>query len=404
MITKTDIFVAGGGIAGLAAAIAMGDAGFRVICVDPVAPITNADAPGVDLRTTAYLQPAQAFLARIGVWGLIGDHTAALQTMRIADASGDQIISKDFDASDISDHPFGWNVGNWTMRGALLQRMAQLPNISFQPGVGVQGVVTRTDHAVLHLTDGTQIRARLLIAADGRDSLIRTRLGIATKRQDFGQDALTFAVTHPTPHNNISTEVHKTGGPFTLIPLPDHGGQPCSAVVWMDNTAHTAARLAMPPDEFNTMITDRSAGVLGPLRLASHRSAWPIITQLAQQFYGERTAIVAEAAHVAPPIGAQGLNMSLADIETITTLATTHRNDPGALPLLQQYHDIRRPDVALRMRGIWALNHISKSSNPLTNRLRATGVDAIHSITPLRQHMMRMGLFAQKPDHTRPIE
>jgi 2-octaprenyl-6-methoxyphenol hydroxylase len=132
MIEHKDIVISGGGIAGLVAAAAFGDAGFDVLCVDPKHPVTNRDAAGADLRTTAYLQPGQTFLQAIGVWPLVTDCNAPLQVMRIVDAASPDLVSKDFDAKDISDAPFGWNVGNWDMRDGLLRRIASLPNVVFE--------------------------------------------------------------------------------------------------------------------------------------------------------------------------------------------------------------------------------------------------------------------------------
>ncbi|MEM6306427.1 MAG: FAD-dependent monooxygenase, partial [Pseudomonadota bacterium] len=201
----TDIFISGGGVAGLSAAVAFGQAGFDVLCVDPQPPITQRDQDGADLRTTAYLQPAQAFLNRIGLWPHVSQDAQALHVMRILDA--DHNNPKDFAAKDISDTPFGWNVGNWQMRAALMARIAELPNIDFRSGVKTLRYMTRTHSAHARLSDGTDVTAQLGIAADGRDSMIRSELGITAKTREFGQHALTFAVTHPIPHQNISTEV-----------------------------------------------------------------------------------------------------------------------------------------------------------------------------------------------------
>ena len=234
MIDHKDIVISGGGIAGLVAAVAFGDAGFDVLCVDPTVPITNRDMVGADLRTTAYLQPGQAFLQAIGVWPLIEDRSAPLQVMRIVDAVGPDLVTKDFDAADISDAPFGWNVGNWDMREGLLSQITALPNVDFKPGLSTTATSSRSTEARVTLSNGRVISCKLLIAADGRDSAIRKAAGIIAKRSDFGQLALSFAVTHAMTHDDISTEVHKSGGPFTLVPLPDFEGKPSSAVVWMD--------------------------------------------------------------------------------------------------------------------------------------------------------------------------
>ncbi len=390
--TSVDIFISGGGVAGLCAAVAFGAHGFSVLCVDPVPPVTQQAEPGADLRTTAYLQPSQAFLDRIGLWPHVADTAQALQTMRIVDA--DKGDPKDFDAADISDAPFGWNVGNWRMRAGLMARLAELPTVDFRPGVATTAYLTRTDAALATLSDGSRVTARMALAADGRDSFIRNTLGIAAKRTEFGQAALTFAVSHPVPHKNVSTEVHKSGGPFTLVPLPDHDGLPCSAVVWMETAANARTLLGMDDATFNSAATERSAHVNGPLSLVSRRTSWPIISQIADRFCAERTALVAEAAHVVPPIGAQGLNMSLKDIETLLDLCLTSPASLGTAEMLRRYHRLRYPEVLLRVKGVGLLNRTSMAGAAPITKARAFGLDAIHGIAPIRKTLMRLGLGA----------
>ncbi len=389
-----DVVVSGGGVAGLAAAVAFGSSGFDVLCVDPSPMGTNQKDPNADLRTTAYLQPAKKFLEQIGIWQLVQGESAALNVMRITDASGNEPQSYDFCASDISDEPFGWNVGNWIMRQALLDRISNLPNVTFLSGVSTNRILRRTSSALVGFSDGSSVEARLLIAADGRNSFVREAAGIEVARTDFGQMAITFAVTHPLPHNNVSTEVHRTGGPFTLVPLPDHQGKPCSAVVWMESNANVETLMGLDVEEFNAAATERSANILGPLENVSRRMPWPIISQLANRFYAERTALIAEAAHVVPPIGAQGLNMSLMDVQTLMELALQNQNGLGSPDQLKAYQSKRFNDVKLRHAGVGILNKTSMISIPAVQRLRAAGLQNLHAISPLRKAAMRLGLGA----------
>jgi 2-octaprenyl-6-methoxyphenol hydroxylase len=392
MIMRKDIVISGGGIAGLTAAVAFGEAGFEVLCLDPTAPVTDRTNQGADLRTTAYLQPAQAFLQKIGLWPLLAERSAPLQIMRIVDAAGAALVRKDFNAADISDAPFGWNLGNWDMREGLLRRLDALPNVEFQPGVSTTGSQTRSTEARVTLSSHQRVSCKLLIAADGRDSPIRHAAKIRTQHTDFGQLALSFAVSHEGPHENISTEIHKSGGPFTLVPLPDFNGKPSSAVVWMDRVNAIKQMQSLPTKAFNAAITERSAGVLGQLELITARSAWPIISQLSDQFFAERTAFIAEAAHVVPPIGAQGLNLSLGDIEVLLDLAKAAPAQIGEADMLKRYHQARRPIAQSRVLGVGALNRASKAEGPIAARARALGLDAIHRITPLRHQLMQLGL------------
>ena len=393
-----DIVISGGGIAGLTAAAAFGTQGFTVLCVDPAPPVTSRDSDGSDLRSTAFLQPAQALLDRAGLWSRLADYAMPLQTMRIVDAGGDipePRVIKDFDSSDISSLPFGWNLPNWLLRREMAAQLEQMPNVDFRPGTATTSLFTRTAEARVGLSDGSTARCKLVIAADGRGSRMRQAAGIGVQTTRFGQKALAFAVTHPIPHGNVSTEIHRTGGPFTLVPLPDHNGMPSSAVVWMENGPKAQKLFALEDADLETAMTERSCGLFGPLKLASRRTIWPIIAQHAETLYSERLALVAEAAHVVPPIGAQGLNMSLNDMMALHDLAEHHRDTLGDQPTLQAYHRARIADIRARVAGITLLNRTSMiSARPLRD-LRAKGLDALYSIKPVRKTLMQMGLGAK---------
>ena len=393
-----DIIVSGGGIAGMAAAAAFGADGYSVLCVDPAPPITDRDAEGADLRSTAFLQPAQAFLEEIGIWPRLVQHAMPLQVMRIADAGGKEPeirVTKAFDASDISDLPFGWNLPNWLLRREFAAHLEGLKTVTFKPGTSTKALFTRESEARVTLSDGTKARCKLVIAADGRSSPMRQAAGIDVSTTRFGQKALAFAVTHAIPHENVSTEIHRTGGPFTFVPLPDLDGRPSSAIVWMEEGAKADALAAMDVEEFEDAMTTRSCSLFGPLKLASRRTIWPIISQEADRLSGERIALVAEAAHVVPPIGAQGLNMSLTDIRVLRDLARDHAENLGNRAMLDSYHQKRIADIRARVAGITMLNRTSMISAQPLRDVRARGLDALYTLKPVRTTLMQLGLGAR---------
>jgi 2-octaprenyl-6-methoxyphenol hydroxylase len=392
---NTDIFISGGGVAGLTAAAAFGMAGFSVTLAEPHEPVTAREDAGADLRTTAFLQPARDLLEQAGLWPALAPHGTALQVMRLIDAGGEANeprLTRDFDAAELSDAPFGWNLPNWLLRREMLAHLQTLSNVTLKIGPGFARMTTRETEAIITLTDTTRLRARMVIAADGRNSPVRAALGIPVTTTRYGQKAITFAVTHPIPHGHVSTEVHRTGGPFTLVPLPDRDGLPCSAVVWMDTGPNIAALMALDDAAFSAAATERSTHCMGPLTLASRRTTWPIISQLAQSLTGERTALIAEAAHVVPPIGAQGLNMSLADITTLLTLAKANPATLGDAKMLDAYARARMPDLRLRVTGVDALNRAAIAQSPLFRNLRAAGLRALTAADPVRKTLMKTGL------------
>ena len=397
---NTDILISGGGVAGLTAAAAFGAAGFSVICCDPTPPVTEAEAEGADLRTTAFLQPALDLLRRAGLWDRLSPHAAALQIMRIVDAGGpsdamgryEPRLVRDFDAAEVSDLPFGWNLPNWLLRREILARLAELSTVDFRPGTATTTLLTRESVALVGLSTGEMVEAKLVLAADGRASTMRQALAIPVKTLRYGQKALTFAVTHEVPHENVSTEIHRSGGPFTLVPLPDRDGKPASAVVWMELGPQVQRLAALPVPDFEAAIAQRSCQLFGPLRLASQRSIWPIISQFALRMVGERVALIAEAAHVVPPIGAQGLNMSLADLACLLDLALADPAGLGGAPMLKSYSRARLAEIQAHVLAVDALNRISMLGAPLLRDFRAGALNGIFALASVRRGLMKAGL------------
>jgi len=392
---QVDIFISGGGLAGMIAAAALGHAGFTVLLADPAPPITVGDAEGTDLRSTAYLQPARTLFEDIGLWDRLAPFAVPLEGLRIVDTAGDPPHLRDerlFRPDDMGEQPFGWNFLNWITRREILAFVQAQPAIDLRYGVGFSSIVTRTAGAIIRLSDGTRVDARLAVAADGRDSPLRKAVGIGARTIRYGQKSLAFTATHDLPHDNISTEIYHQGGPFTMVPLADVGGRPASAIVWMNPGPRSVRLLHMAPEQFNDEMFRRSAGLFGQIDLASGRGIFPIITQTAERLTAERTAIIAEAAHVLPPIGAQGLNTSLNDIRALLEAARTHPGQLGEEPMLAAYARARQADIHRRALVIDLFNRVTRSGNIGLQTLRLAGLKAVHDVAPLRHAVMRAGM------------
>jgi 2-octaprenyl-6-methoxyphenol hydroxylase len=392
---SVDVFISGGGIAGLAAAASFGQAGFSVVLADPAPPADAAEAEGSDLRSTAFLQPARDLFERAGLWDTLAPHAMPLEVLRAVDTVGwppEIRASRDFRADDISDRPFGWNLLNWQTRHALTGTIAAMPNVDLRMGTGFARLLTRDREAIVTLSDGGTLAARMVVAADGRDSPVREAVGIGVKTTRYGQKAIAFTVTHPHPHENVSTELYNAGGAFVLVPLPDLRGGPASAVVWMNDGRRSLDLMAMDEAAFSREATLRSCDMLGELTLASPRRLWPVVTQQAEALAAERTAIVAEAAHVLPPIGAQGLNTPLHDVVALVDLAAADPANLGARKMLAAYEGLRARDIRARAAVIDLFNRVCRSGEVPVQALRLAGMKAVHDIAPLRRAVMRAGL------------
>lgn len=396
----TDILVAGGGVAGLCATAAFANAGFKTLCVDPVPPVTDINDSGADLRSTAFLLPSVELLKRAGLWQRLDQYAAPLRIMRIVDSGGKDFEIREqanFDAHDIDREAFGYNLPNWLLRREMVAHVNAHPNATLECPVKVERITPRMNEALVQLSDGRQVVAKMVVAADGRNSLIRNQLGIDIKSWRYGQKALVFNVECEQPHENVSTEIHRSGGPFTLVPLPDFEGKHFCAIVWMETGPNADDLKNMDEAAFNAALNQRSCNILGDLKLNGKRMLWPIIAQRAAKLNGPRTALLAEAAHVIPPIGAQGLNMSLADLSALIDLTVAARDtgkDFAAPEILENYHRTRWPDMAARIKGVDVLNRAAMAQSQGLRDLRRAGLKTLYGMGPLRKAAMKAGLGA----------
>ncbi|MET0482519.1 MAG: FAD-dependent monooxygenase [Aestuariivirgaceae bacterium] len=382
-----DVVVAGAGTAGLATACLIAAAGHRPLLLAP------ADSLKPDPRTVALMQPAIRLLAAIGIWpGALAELSEKLVVLRIVDDRGGLVAAPALTmaAPEIGADCFGWNIPVEPLRRALLSRAASIGVARLE--APVKDLEPTRDRLVLH-TDAGPVAARVAVAADGQGSALRSLAGIAVTEWSYPQEALAGSFGHSLPHGGTSTEYHKRAGPFTTVPLPGNR----SSLVWMDRPERIQAALAMSDALFCSTLQAEMHGALGRISEPGPRRAFPMRGLLARRFVGERLLLVGEAAHLLPPIGAQGLNTSLRDGALAAELindALDLGHDPGAAPLLDDYERRRRRDVMPRQAIVDLANRSLIASLLPVDLLRATGLGLVATVPWLRRLAMDTGLGA----------
>lgn len=389
----TSCAVVGGGPAGLATAIALAQAGVATTLV-------ARRVPYADNRTTALLGASVDFLQSLDVWRRCADDAAPLRTMRLVDDTGRLIRSPEvaFRSDEIGMEAFGYNIENRLLMVAMEARAAELANLT-RIDDEAQAVVAGDNAATVTTKQGAILTADLVAGADGRHSLCREAAGIGMTRRDLGQSALTLNVTHTRPHHDCSTEFHTGSGPCVFVPLPGLR----SSIVWVARPPEAARLMALGDAGLADAAERQSHSILGRLTVASgHQSGrqsgrhvFPLAIETPTQLAARRIALVGEAAHVVPPIGAQGLNMGLrdaADLAETVRDALAQGQDPGADAALQRYAFKRRADVSSRTFMIDMANRTLLSDFLPVQSLRAAGMHMLDRIGPLRRFAMREGL------------
>src|SRR5258708_7806757 len=377
--------VVGGGPAGLAAAIALAQTRAKTALV-------ARRASYADNRTAALLGGSVDLLRELEVWPRCEAKAAALLAMRLVDDTGRLIRAPEvrFSCDEIGLDAFGYNIENRVLIAALEERAAELSSLArFDDEAETIGPEEAA--VAIRTAGGKSLSARLVVGADGRHSLCREAAGIAVTRREVHQAALTFNVGHSRPHRNVSTEFHTPQGPCVFVPLPGNR----SSVVWVTAPKEAERLMALSDHELSEAAEKQSHSILGRVRVEPGRHLFPLAIEQPRQFAKARVALVGEAAHVVPPIGAQGLNMGLrdaADIADLVARAMASGEDPGSPQLLRRYDQTRRPDVLSRTFIIDMANRSLLSDFLPMQSLRAAGLHLIGSIGPLRRLAMRHGL------------
>jgi 2-octaprenyl-6-methoxyphenol hydroxylase len=379
---SAEVAVIGGGPAGLVCAAALAAAGVDTLLIAPQAK--------PDHRTTALLAGSVTALETLGVWQACLPHAARLRKIRIVDDTARLLRAPEvtFAAEEIGLDAFGYNIENRHLLAALQARAAELKLARIESAALA---VTSDADGITVAFSGGEARARLAIGADGARSLCRAAAGIGSKRRAYPQAALTLNLVHERLHDDISTELHGESGPFTLVPLP---GRRSSLVCVLDRES-AQGLAAMGDAALAEEIERRAHSLLGRMSVEEGRGFFPLAVETADTLTRGRIALIGEAAHVVPPIGAQGLNLGLRDGAALAEIvADAHRQnvDVGAPGVLASYEAARRADVLSRTVAVDLLNRSLLADFIPVQGLRGLSMYLVERIGPLRRALMREGV------------
>ncbi|AGA64552.1 2-octaprenyl-6-methoxyphenyl hydroxylase [Liberibacter crescens BT-1] len=375
-----DIVIIGAGLAGNMVALGAAKMGLKVALVSLRHP--------KDWRTTMLMDEGVYFLKHIDVWNEVQHAAAPVSEIKIFDTSDHFVTAPTvtFSSSEIGLDVLGYNFRNDILIKALDQAVAQSLQISFFESL-VEHIFVNKDKVCLILSTGEILYSDFVVGSDGRNSIVRKQLGFGEKQWSYLQTALVLNFKHDFPHYGQCIEFHLFPGPFTQVPLL--GNQ--SSLVWVMNPDVARIYLEMPLDKLSLKIEENMYSMLGKIEVLEGVQCWPLSGMVAHQFGKGRMAIVGEAAHVLPPIGAQGFNISMRDIILLLKVLENNRysfSDAG-----DRFHKLRRGSVIGRTVAIDLFNRSLLSQGIFFNLLRVTTFHSLEKIKPLRQLVTRTGLL-----------
>ena len=385
---------------GLTLAIALARSGLSVTVVDRETPeaVLGLDYDG---RASAIALGSKRVFEAAGIWEGVAEEASPILDIRVADGHPLRGVSPMFlhyDHTDVGDDPFGWIIENRIIRQALHAVAQETDGLTLIAPASVTDLHRDSTRAAAVLEDGTEIHARLAVAADGKFSSRRKEAGIKTGGWKYDQVAMVATVGHERNHGGTAVELFHPGGPFAMLPMTHRR---CN-VVWSEQKDRAERFMAMDDDAFLAELSSRFGDWLGDIHLAGPRFAYPLSLQQAERYTDTRFALVGDAAHSIHPIAGQGLNMGLRDVAGLAeAIVDAHRLglDIGSMATLKAYEQRRRFDNVLLAGVTDGLLRLFSNDIPPLRAARGIGLAAVNRFPPVKQFLMKhaMGVVGDLP-------
>lgn len=394
-----DIVIIGGGMVGASLACALGDTGLRIAVIEAV-PLTASAQPSYDERTIALAFGSRRIFEGIGVWGEVARLGATpIEKIHISDRGrfGFTHLSR----AELGQEALGYVVEARVLGLALLARLQQLPNVTWLCPATLENVHFQPESVVARIRhDGTtrDLRARLVVAADGADSAVRKAAGIDFERTEYGQSAVVTTVTISQPHRNTAYERFTGTGPLALLPMSNNR----MAVVWSTRSENVEVLLGLSDEEYLMRLQERFGDRLGPLTRLGKRRAYPLMLTRVKEHVRPRLVLIGNAAHTVHPVAGQGFNLGLRDVAALAEVlvaAKQENRDLGDLEILKRYADWRARDNKVVSTFTNSLIRIFSSDFPPLALARNLGLLAVDLVPPLKRRLLRVtsGLAGKLP-------
>lgn len=394
-----DVIINGGGMVGMSLGIALARAGMRIAIIER-GPMPSQLEPTFDGRASAVALGSSMILDSIGVWELMQPHGEPILDIRATDSDTPMFLH--YDHTEVGDNPFGWIIENRHIRHALHEAGSTLESLDIIDRSSIDAFETSDTHITVHVKGRTDMRCRLLIGADGKQSTVRRLAGIGAHEWSYRQTAIVCTIEHTEPHHGLAQERFLPAGPFAVLPMTGNR----SSLVWVEPEERVQLYMELPEDEFVQEIKERVGDYLGDLRCTGPRFTYPLSLMHAKSYIAPRIALIGDAAHGMHPLAGQGVNVGFRDVGVLAELLTEQFRlglDIGSNDVLEHYQRWRRFDNVTMLAVTDNLNRLFTNSILPIKLVRGIGLWTVDKIPPLKRLFMRhaMGLVGDLPEMVR---
>lgn len=396
-----DVLVVGGGVVGLTHALGLKNSGLSVAVVDGQVS-TGFPTKEPELRVSALTLASETVLKNVGAWQrLQADRVSAYQQMLVWDQ--DSFAKIQFNAEQVSAEQLGFIVENQHLRHALWLQAEQAEHIRLLAPKKIDKLVVGQQECFVTLDDGSHMSARLVVGADGANSLVKRQANLAQTFWDYDQEAMVATVKTQLPHQNIARQVFTPSGPLALLPLWQ---EDLCSIVWSQQTTTADNLMALDDAAFNKALSVAFDTRLGVCELVGARQAYPLKMRYTRQWVDDRVALIGDAAHTIHPLAGQGANLGILDAAALAEQViqvAKNEQDIGLAKNLRPYERWRKTEAVKMIAAMETFKRLFAGANPLQKLVRDLGLSAMNAV-PQAKHVIikqAMGIEGELPKMAR---
>ena len=393
---RTDVVIVGAGLVGAAMAIALAQQHIHVTLCErsPRAPLLNVTDDG---RASAIARSSVRVYQHLGIWEDLLPHAEPINDIRVVDAYSTALVHYDHQQAD--GEPFGYIIPNAEIRPALIRCAEAMEGLEIRYEITVDHVEPSAGSSLVTFSDGKEMAASLVLAADGRFSTLREKMGIEARRIAYDQVAMVSTIEHSLPHHGLALERFLPAGPFALLPMK---GNRCG-VVWSEPEEVASQMMALSDTDYAQEIARRAGEYPGDISMVGKRFSYPLSLVLAKTYTAPRFALIGDSAHAIHPIAGQGVNLGYRDVAVLTDILVDAKRlglDLGDAMLLERYEHMRQGDVVSMVAATDGINRLFSNNITPFRLARRLGLSMVERMPRLKHYFMfhAMGLTGHLPE------